>query len=52
MNEIRCANSCGGRAECVRVDCCHNCALYVRAGCTNDGNYAFVPRYFGRLMDA
>ena len=49
---MRCANACLGEAECRRVDCCHSCALYVREECTNDGTWAFVPRYFLRLAQA
>jgi len=49
---MRCANACLGEADCRRVDCCHNCAMYVRAACTNDGSYGFVPRYFLRLARA
>ena len=44
-----CSNSCLGEQDCGRVDCCHNCLLYTRAACTNDGTYGFVPRYFLRL---
>jgi len=49
---MRCANACKGDAGCRRIDCCHECALYVREVCTNDGRYAFLPRYFARLARA
>ena len=49
---MRCANACLGLEDCRRVDCCHNCALYVGEACTNDGSYGFVPRYFLRLAAA
>lgn len=49
---MRCANSCVDERDCTRVDCCHNCALYVKEECVNDGSYGFVPRYFLRLANA
>ena len=52
MNRMKCANACSGGPECVRLDCCHECRLYVKDACTNDGGYAFLPRYFSRLMEA
>jgi len=48
----RCANACKGGANCRRIDCCHECLLYVRERCTNDGGLAFIPRYFVRLARA
>lgn len=49
---MKCANACLGDPGCGRGDCCHNCQLYVRATCTNDGAYGFVPRNFLRLARA
>ncbi len=49
---MRCANSCLEEADCRRIDCCHNCAFYVRERCVNDGTYPFLPRYFVRLSTA
>jgi len=49
---MRCANACTGGTECVRIDCCHECLLYVKEECVNDGSYAFLPRYFARLARA
>jgi len=48
----RCVNSCGGDPDCRRLACCHDCGLYVKGACGNDGSYAFVPRYFGRIARA
>ena len=48
----RCVNSCGGNPNCRHLACCHDCMLHVRDVCTNDGTYAFVPRYFARLARA
>ena len=48
----RCVNACGGDPGCRRIDCCHECLLYVKDACTNDGSYAFLPRYFARLARA
>jgi len=45
---MKCWNSCGGDAECRRIDCCHVCVLFVGEECVNDGAYAWIPRYFIR----
>ena len=52
MSALRCANDCSGDPNCGRIDCCHECLLCVKGECTNDGTYAFVPRYFVRIARA
>ncbi len=49
---MRCANACVDEEDCRRIDCCHNCLLYLRGECVNDGSQAFAPRYFLRLAQA
>jgi len=47
------ANSGLGDRDCWRMDCCHNCAFYMRGACVNDvETFGFIPRYLVRTTRA